>query len=187
MFKFSDYSSVQHARSCRLHHCQNKKGKYKNRGDKKRRATVRYSSCQAGTGSEECVGKNNYFLIWDGGNACVVVWSCCQRVFVHCTIPESMEACFLVVLGGGGGGVLLGRGGGKCCKQAESRSVTKCLTDLFLNIDLLSGSFYTTLVSFVLFRLQDHLSKLKRTVPPCEQALPARATTCWHNGTKIVI
>lgn len=33
-------------------------------------------------------------------------------LFVHCTIPESMEACFLVVLGGGGGGVLLGRGGG---------------------------------------------------------------------------
>lgn len=39
-----------------------------------------------------------------------VPWS----VFVHCTIPESMDACFLVVLGGGGGGVLLGRGGGMC-------------------------------------------------------------------------
>lgn len=38
----------------------------------------------------------------------------CLNVIVHCTIPESMEACFLVVLGGGGGGVLLGRGGGRC-------------------------------------------------------------------------
>lgn len=37
-----------------------------------------------------------------------------SSVFVHCTIPESMEACFLVVLGGGGGGVLLGSGGGTC-------------------------------------------------------------------------
>lgn len=37
----------------------------------------------------------------------------------HCTIPESMEACFLVVLGGGGGGVLLGSGGGMCCKQTK--------------------------------------------------------------------
>lgn len=40
-------------------------------------------------------------------------------VFVHCTIPESLEACFLVVLGGGGGGVLLGRGGGKGCKDTK--------------------------------------------------------------------
>lgn len=48
----------------------------------------------------------------------VVLSVCClvllSSVFVYCTIPESMEACFLVVLGGGGGGVLLGRGGGTC-------------------------------------------------------------------------
>lgn len=62
--------------------------------------------------------KNNHF---SGGTVSVdavfvVLSVCClvllSSVFVYCTIPESMEACFLVVLGGGGGGVLLGSGGG---------------------------------------------------------------------------
>jgi len=38
-----------------------KKKKKKKKDDKRGRAAVRYSSCQAGTGSEECVGKNNHF------------------------------------------------------------------------------------------------------------------------------
>lgn len=66
------------------------------------------------------MGKNNRFF--QGERFLLVVFGCCcrvvsvfgptVRVFVHCTIPESMDACFLVVLGGGGGGVLLGKGGG---------------------------------------------------------------------------
>lgn len=48
-----------------------------------------------------------------------VLFCCFVSVFIHCTIPESMEACFLVVLGGGGGGVLLGRGGGMCCEKTR--------------------------------------------------------------------
>ena len=112
----------------------------------KGRAAVRYSSCQAGTGSEECVGKNSrlffilcllfffFFFFWEwwwwvGERLLLilfllccqgVVWSDSVSVFVHCTIPESMEACFRVVLGGGGGGVLLGRGGGTCCGQTKN-------------------------------------------------------------------
>lgn len=84
---------------------------------------MRYSSCQDGTGSEECVGKNNRF--GKGGSCrcfCCLVsvrLGCTVSVFVHCTIPESIEACFLVVLGGGGGGVLLGRGGGMCCEKTK--------------------------------------------------------------------
>lgn len=45
---------------------------------------------------------------------CRVARASFSAPFVYCTIPESTEACFLVVLGGGGGGVLLGRGGGMC-------------------------------------------------------------------------
>lgn len=74
MYKFSDYSSVQHAPCCRLHHLkkktnkQTRKSKVKRRNgkkqdDKKGRAAVRYSSCQAGTGSQECVGKSNVFWV----------------------------------------------------------------------------------------------------------------------------
>lgn len=69
------------------------------------------------------MGKKNPTAFRKGWGVCVftvvVVLSVCCLVllsvsFVHCTIPESMDACFLVVLGGGGGGVLLGRGGGRC-------------------------------------------------------------------------
>ena len=42
------------------------------------------------------------------------MWCFGERSF-YCTIPESMDACFLVVFGGGGGGVLLGSGGGVSC------------------------------------------------------------------------
>lgn len=45
-------------------------------------------------------------------------------VSVHCTIPESTEACFLVVFGGGGGGVLLGRGGGVGCEHTQRLTPT---------------------------------------------------------------
>lgn len=44
-----------------------------------------------------------------------------RLVFVHWTIPESIDVCFLVVLGGGGGGVLLGRGGGRCWRQTDKK------------------------------------------------------------------
>lgn len=125
IYKFSDYSSVQHAPCCRLHHLQTEgktkmEKKKKKKDDKRGRAAVRYSSCQAGTGSEECVGKNNHFSGESGYCWCrfccvvSVLFGPTVSVFVHCTIPESMEACFLVVLGGGGGGVLLGKGGGTC-------------------------------------------------------------------------
>lgn len=61
----------------------------------KGRAAVRYSSCQAGTGSEECVGKNSrlfffVFFFWEVVVMVVVVgWEqlllmlfllCCQGV-----------------------------------------------------------------------------------------------------------
>lgn len=56
------------------------------KNDKRGRAAVRYSSCQAGTESEECVGKNNLFF-WESSYCwccicCVVsvVWSYCQRL-----------------------------------------------------------------------------------------------------------
>lgn len=84
---------------------------------------MRYSSCQAGTGSKECVGTSKKKQPLFGGSRYCWCCFCCVvsvlfgptvSVFVHCTIPESIEACFLVVLGGGGGGVLLGRGGGMC-------------------------------------------------------------------------
>lgn len=125
IYKFSDYSSVQHAPCCRLHHLQTEgKTKMEKNNDKRGWAAVRYSSCQAGTGSEECVGKNNRFwgekwllLMLFFVVLSVLLFGPTVSVFVYCTIPESMEACFLVVLGGGGGGVLLGRGGGTCCKQ----------------------------------------------------------------------
>ena len=69
---------------------------------------------------------------------------CCQCVvlvllsasFVHCTIPESMEACFLVVLGGGGGGVLLGRGGGMCCEHTQTKTQTQTHTHTKLNLEI---------------------------------------------------
>lgn len=51
----------------------------------------------------------------------LLVWS----RSAHCTIPESMDACFLVVLGGGGGGVLLGSGGGMCCGWNETTHIFK--------------------------------------------------------------
>lgn len=54
------------------------------------------------------------FDFWDPG-----YFRRSRLVSVHCTIPESMDACFLVVLGGGGGGVLLGRGGGRCCRRTK--------------------------------------------------------------------
>lgn len=84
---------------------------------------MRYSSCQAGIESEECVDKTSCF----SGEAVLVssvLFGPTVSVFVHCTIPESLEACFLVVLGGGGGGVLLGRGGGKGCKHNRNLKST---------------------------------------------------------------
>lgn len=86
------------------------------------RAAVRYSSCQAGIESEECVGKNKeerLLLMLS------VLFGPTVSVSAHCTIPESLEACFRVVLGGGGGGVLLGRGGGKGCKHTTQNLKTK--------------------------------------------------------------
>lgn len=119
IYKFSDYSSVQHAvlQTASSSNRKAKRIKERIRDDRRGWAAVRYSSCQAGTASEECVGENNNF---SGGtftvDVVVVLFGLKFCVFVYCTIPESMEACFLVVLGGGGGGVLLGRGGGMCCK-----------------------------------------------------------------------
>lgn len=49
---------------CRLHHRQTEAKKEERRELKMIRrgwAAVRYSSCQAGTGSEGCVGENNRF------------------------------------------------------------------------------------------------------------------------------
>lgn len=78
-------SLLQTARSSNWR--QNKNGKLKKKKDDKREwATVRYSSCQAGTGSEECVGKNNRFsgekrlLLMLFLLRCQCVWSYCQRL-----------------------------------------------------------------------------------------------------------
>lgn len=92
MYKFSDYSSVQHAPCCRLHHLKKKKkqktrkSKLKRRNGKKpkmiRRGGLQWGIHQARTGSQECVGKSNVFL---GGVGVMlwcqcVVWSYCQRL-----------------------------------------------------------------------------------------------------------
>lgn len=77
------------------------------------------------------MGKNNHFSGVTVDVVFVALSVCClvllSSFFVYCTIPESMEACFLVVLGGGGGGVLLGRGGGNCCKQTKQERETSFL------------------------------------------------------------
>lgn len=58
------------------------------KNDKRGRAAVRYSSCQAGTGSEECVGKNNRYFFGGGGWGAVTV----DGVFVV------LSVCCLVLL-----------------------------------------------------------------------------------------
>lgn len=93
IYKFSDYSSVQHAPRCRLHHRQTEgktRKEKKKKDDKKGRAAVRYSSCQAGKGSEECVGKNNRFFFFGWGGVTVdvvfVVLSVCRLVLLSASL-----------------------------------------------------------------------------------------------------
>lgn len=82
------------------------------------------------------MGKNNHFSGVTVDVVFVALSVCClvllSSFFVYCTIPESMEACFLVVLGGGGGGVLLGRGGGNCCEQTKRERETPLLFVCFV-------------------------------------------------------
>lgn len=84
MYKFSDYSSVQHAPCCRLHHLKKKKTKNKKiktqkkkwkktQDDKKGRAAVRYSSSQDREPGM-CGEKQRFF---GGGGSDAVVSVCC--------------------------------------------------------------------------------------------------------------
>lgn len=131
IYKFSDYSSVQHAPCCRLHHRQTE-GKTR-KGNNNKKKMIRRGGLQwgihlvkLGQGARNVWVKTTAFF-WGGGVYCWCCFCCVVSVlfgptvsvFVHCTIPESIEACFLVVLGGGGGGVLLGSGGGICCRQTK--------------------------------------------------------------------
>lgn len=72
-------------------------------------------------------------------------------VFVHCTIPESMEACFLVVLGGGGGGVLLGRGGGPGCERTQEEQ--NCEISTFSQVK--KTTWCTGLKAAITFKMTD--------------------------------